>query len=146
MLTGFGLEEPYVDELLLHFEARHGGAREFALKQRVLLLRTAQGVPVDVALAGLPLEERVIERSSMWHLDDAHELRTCSAEDLVVYKAFAGRGIDWFDIDGVLMRQGTKLDTKLIIRELTPLAELKEQLEIVDELRKRIEQQLPERH
>ncbi len=146
LLTGFGAEEPYVDELLLHFEARHEGAREFALRQRVLLLRTAHGVPIDVALAGLPFEERVIERSSMWHLDDTHELRTCSAEDLVVYKAFAGRGIDWFDIDGVLMRQGTKLDTKLIIRELTPLAELKEQPEIVDELRKRIEQQLPERH
>ncbi len=79
----------------------------------------------------------------MWHLDEAHELRTCSAEDLVVYKAFAGRGNDWFDIDGVLMRQGTKLDTKLIIRELTPLAELKEQPEIVNELRKRIEQHLP---
>ena len=33
------------------------------------------------------------------------------------------------------MRQGEKLDTDLIVRELTPLAELKEEPEIVERLR-----------
>ncbi len=64
LLTGFGAEENFVDRLLTAFEPRRSDAREFALRQRVLLLRDAHGVALDVALAGFPFEERTIERSS----------------------------------------------------------------------------------
>ena len=53
-------------------------------------------------------------------------LLTCSAEDLVVLKAFAGRDKDWLDIEGVATRQGKALDERLILREIGPLLELKE--------------------
>ena len=52
-----------------------------------------------------------------------------------MHKAFANRFLDWADIERILMRQGEKLDTDLIVRELTPLAELKEEPEIVERLR-----------
>jgi hypothetical protein len=55
-------------------------------------------------------------------------LRTCSAEDLVVLKAFADRPQDWLDIEGVLVRQGRSLDRAQVIDELLPLLELKEEL------------------
>jgi hypothetical protein len=32
-------------------------------------------------------------------------IRTCSAEDLIVYKAFADRPRDWVDVKGILLRQ-----------------------------------------
>ncbi len=50
-------------------------------------------------------------------------------------KAFAARPLDWNDVRGVLVRQGTKnLDWPCIDRHLTVLAELKEQPEIVTQL------------
>jgi len=53
-------------------------------------LEAASGVPIDVSLGGIPFEERVVERSSAWDVGGDEPLATCSAEDLVVLKAFAG--------------------------------------------------------
>lgn len=67
-------------------------------------------------------------------------IRTCSAEDLIVLKAFAGRPKDWLDVEGVIVRQTGKLDWRYICDQLAPLAELKEEPEIMDELaRRRVE-------
>ncbi|MFN7140814.1 MAG: hypothetical protein ACK4UN_15870, partial [Limisphaerales bacterium] len=38
LLTGFGGEVPFVDEMLAHFQPRYERARDFALRNRVLLL------------------------------------------------------------------------------------------------------------
>ena len=40
-------------------------------------------------------------------------------------KAFAGRALDWHDIEGVIIRQGRQLDEELIWSELLPLLDLK---------------------
>ena len=126
LLTRFD-DAPFVDPLLAAFTARRPDAREFALRQRVLLLQHPSGLGVDIALGGLPFEEASIARSTLWHAAEDCELRTCSAEDLIVHKAFAARAKDWLDIEGILTRQGTKLDLPLIERELTPLLALKEE-------------------
>lgn len=134
LLTGFGGEEPFVDALLAHYQPRRPDARAFALQRRVLLLQTTEGVGVDVALGALPFEERAVARSSLGELLPGIWLRTCSAEDFVVMKAFASRDRDWLDLQGVLIRHGTKLDWPLILQELRPLVELKEAPEIIDQL------------
>ena len=66
---------------------------------------------------------------------------TCSAEDLVVHKAFANREQDWADIERILMRQIKRLNVDLIFKELRPLLELKEAPEIEDRLRKMMEKE-----
>ena len=53
-------------------------------------------------------------------------LRICSAEDLIVQKAFADRLQDWADVDNVLRRRRDSLDWDHIERELQPLCELKD--------------------
>ena len=126
VLSGFGREAEFVDALLAAYRARIPDGREFALQRRVVLLEAASGVPIDVSLGGIPFEERVIERSSPWDISLAEPLATCSAEDLVVLKAFAGRDKDWLDIEGVVVRQGDRLKTSQVLRELEPLLELKE--------------------
>lgn len=126
VLSGFGPEADFVDALLAVYRTRISEGREFALQHRVLLLEAASGVPIDVSLGGIPFEERVIERSSAWDLGLAEPLATCSAEDLVVLKAFAGRDKDWLDIEGIVVRQGDRLKTAQVQRELEPLLELKE--------------------
>ena len=87
MFAGFGEEQRFSDVLLEHFEARISDAAAFAQERRVLLLRSNKGVGLDVALAALPYEALVIQRSSYFDYPPDIPLRTCSAEDLVVLKA-----------------------------------------------------------
>ncbi len=135
LLTGLGGEEPFVDALLAAFAARREDARDFALRYRVLLLRAANGVPLDVSLGAMPFEERAVERSSPFHVGEDRSLQICSAEDLIVFKAFAARDKDWLDVEGVALRQAGKLDEPLVWRELTPLLELKDSPETTTRLR-----------
>jgi hypothetical protein len=93
---------------------------------------------VDIALAGLPYEARVVGRSSPWDLGSSLSLQTCSAEDLLVMKAFAGRDRDWADVTSILERQGRRLDLDLVRRELAPLLAAKESPESMQELERRI--------
>jgi hypothetical protein len=134
LLTGYGSEEQFVDQLLTDLLPRRADARDFAVRHRVLLARTKSGVDVDVALGALPFEERSVTRASLWRLDDATQIVTCSAEDLIVYKVFAGRDRDWDDVRGVLARQHGKLDWNVIRDELPPLLDLKEAPEAMTRL------------
>jgi hypothetical protein len=134
VLSGFGAEAEFVDALLASYRGRMPDAREFALQRRVLLLESAAGVPIDVSLGGIPFEERVIVRSSPWEIGVGQPLVTCSAEDLVVLKAFAGRDKDWLDIEGVVSRQGERLQRPTVLRELPPLLELKEDMRALGRL------------
>jgi hypothetical protein len=129
VLTGFGNEARYIDELLAAFESRVDNARDFALAHRVLLLYGPARVPADVALGAMPFEERAVERALPYNVGQGQSILTCSAEDLIVFKAFAGRDRDWLDVEGIILRQAGSLNAGLVWRELTPLLELKEDLE-----------------
>jgi len=63
-------------------------------------------------------------------------LITCSAEGLVVHKAFARRELDWSDVERVLKRQHGKLDLAQIRTELKPLLELKGEAQASQKLEK----------
>jgi len=135
LLTGFGEEEVYVDELLLQYAGRLPDAKGFALQNRVLLVKHSSGVGIDIALGALPFEESVVDRSVMIEMESGCSVRICTAEDLIVMKAFANRAIDWHDVRGVMVRQGSaKLDWIYIKTELAPLCEAKEEPEIIDRL------------
>jgi len=125
LLTGFGEEKKFVDALLEEFGPRRPDAADFALRHRVLLARTSEGVDIDIAFGALPFEYRSVARASAWQVRESVTLTTCSAEDLVVHKAFAGRGRDWDDLESVLIRQHAKLDLSQIRTELKPLLDLK---------------------
>jgi hypothetical protein len=137
LLTGFGGEAVYIEKLLQQFEGRISNAADFALAQRVLLMRAPSGVGLDIALAGLPFEESAVARASLFTYPPNVPLRTCTAEDLIVMKAFANRARDWVDVEGILVRQTAKLDWTYIRYHLQPLAELKEAPEIMEDLEKR---------
>jgi len=137
LLTGFEDEESFIQTLVSRFEPRIANAVKFALDHRTLLLRAKSGVGLDIALGGMPFEETAVERSSMFEYSGGANLRTCSAEDLIIMKAFANRAKDWIDIEGIMIRQSGKLDWNHIVRELGPLAELKGKPEIMDDLEKR---------
>lgn len=140
LLTEFRNEETYIHPLLEKFTSRIPDPIDFARKNRVLLLSASNGVSVDISLSGLPFEEQMIKRSTPFLFSSDCSLITCSAEDLIVLKAFADRPRDWMDVEGIIIRQGNSLDFDYIIKQLTPLCELKEAPEIVDRLESLITQ------
>jgi hypothetical protein len=135
LLTRFVDDEKWTDFLLSRFKPRYPNAKHFALEKRVVLLHASNGTGLDVALAALDFEVNCVTRSSLWRSKKNIALRTCSAEDLIVHKAFASRQRDWLDVETILMRQGRKLDVGLIFRELEPLVALKEEPAILERLR-----------
>lgn len=134
LLTGLGTEETFVDELLSNYSARIPDPRSFALQHRVLLLQSSGGIGIDISLGMIPFEERTVARASRYEFLPGVSLLTCSAEDLIVLKAFADRGRDWLDVEGILIRQKGLLDWNYILSELTPLVNLKEAQDILTHL------------
>jgi len=137
--TSFVGEENVIDTILAAFPSRISRAKEFALNNRILLLTASNGVGADVSLGGIPFEKQVIERGTSFEFSAGFVLRTCSAEDLVVLKAFAARDKDWADVRWILEKQKGKLDVQYIKHHLFPLAELKEEPEIIGRLEKMLD-------
>lgn len=126
LLCPFGDEIAVATRLAALVMPRIEGAVEFAAESRVFLAQASGGVPVDIAFGAIDFELRCLDRASVFDFGGGISVMTCSAEDLVVMKAFAGRGKDWLDIEGVILRRGPSLDWALIERELAPLLTLKE--------------------
>jgi hypothetical protein len=137
LLCGFGREQEFITPLLAGgFSGRISDAAAFALRHRVLLLNSRNGVPIDIALGALPFERLAIERSSLFTFEPGCALRTCSAEDLLVHKLFSFRAGDLLDAKGVVSRQHAHLDWDYVETQLAPLAEVKGQPEIMNEFRR----------
>lgn len=91
---------------------------------------------LDVSCGGFPFERAAGDRARKVQVIPGVRLRLCTAEDLIVYKAFAGRAIDWMDVESIIAKQQRKkLDWRYIHAQLKPLAELKEEPQIVEKLK-----------
>ncbi|MBN2129573.1 MAG: nucleotidyl transferase AbiEii/AbiGii toxin family protein [Sedimentisphaerales bacterium] len=134
LLAEIGSEQWYVDKLCEAYSGRVQDARAFALQHRVLLLQSEDGIPLDIALACFPYEETMIRRATDFEFTQTARLRTCSAEDLIIVKAFADRTRDWADIESIITRQRDSLDLAYVKRQLEPLCELKESPAILERL------------
>jgi hypothetical protein len=122
---GFGNEENIIKIILDKFKGRIKDAYEFAKQNRVLLVTASNGTP---------FEDSMIERASYFHFLADTNLITCSAEDLIITKAFANRPKDWLDIEGIISRQKGNLNKDLIFTNLSLLVEAKEDTTIISKL------------
>jgi hypothetical protein len=134
LLAGFGGEGDFIDRLLAAYQGRIENAGAFARRHRVVLLRTTGGVGIDVSLGGLPFEESMVSRATVFSFGPGLDIRTCSAEDLIVLKLFASRPLDIRDAEGVVIRHGDQLDWRYVEEQLRPLAEVKQEPEILSTL------------
>lgn len=132
VFTGFAGEEPLVDAVLASFAGRGPHARAFALERRVLLLRASNGIDLDVSLAGLPFEAEVLSRASEYEFAPEVVLRTCSAEDLIVYKMIAARPQDIDDVESVLFRQFGRLNLLIVRAWLGEFAQVMEATDFLE--------------
>lgn len=134
ILCTFGDEKELAQEILQRYQSRIENPIQFAIQARILLLQDSRKNKIDLSIGGLDFEQRIVDRSSAWGVQGGGQIRTCSAEDLVILKAFASRDQDWIDVKNVLIRQAAKLDRDLIRQELAPLVALKEEPEILKRL------------
>ena len=135
LLTGFGNEKIFIKKLLSNFETRISGAEEFAMENRIILIKSSNGVPIDISLGGIDFEKEMIKRADYFEFLPQCSLKICSAEDLIVQKAFAGREKDWMDIKGIIIKQ-KELNWEYIILQLEPLCEIKGGQKVMDKLLK----------
>jgi adenylosuccinate synthase len=135
VFMGLGDEEKFIDELLQMFPARLPDARQFAIENRVLLVNSPGGIGLDISCGAFPFEASAVSRAKKVQVIPGIRLKLCTAEDLIIYKAFANRPIDWLDIEGIIAKQSAaKLDWIYVFGFLKPLAELKEEPDIVETL------------
>jgi len=107
-------------------EARVSDAAEIARERLVLLLRhLASGVTVDLSLGWLQFERDAMERATTVDLDGVR-VSVATAEDLVVLKAVAWRGIDRSDITELIVRHHADMDFQRIRTTLTQFFEVLE--------------------
>ena len=124
MLTGFGDESGFISEILRVFRPRMADAAEFASLNRVLVVETASGVPIDISFGALPFEDEMIKRTKRITVLPGVNAPVATAEDIVIMKSIAGRPQDVKDIEGILAGQSERLDLDYIRYWLGDLAEL----------------------
>jgi hypothetical protein len=134
VLTGFGGEDRVIETFLANYAARLPDSREFARRNRILLLSTQSGTGIDVSLGALPFEELLTSRATDFTFAPGVDLRTCSAEDLIVMKLFASRPLDIRDAEGIAIRNRRQLDWHYIEEQLRPLAEVKQEPDVLKTL------------
>jgi hypothetical protein len=129
VLVPMGKEIEGLGKILSFFPARISDALGFALKHRVCLVKSSEDYEIDISL-GIPgYEEEVIRRAVDYDLGGGHLIRICSAEDLIIHKAVAGRPQDLADIESIIIRQGKRLDVGYIrqwLGEFSRLLEIEE--------------------
>jgi len=107
---------------------------EFAKRTYVMPIQVTDSVTADLSLAILPYEQQALERAVMVDIGGVR-VPMCRPEDLVIYKAISEREKDWFDIEGVLNRQGKALDQDYIIEWLNQFADALQRPELVQRYR-----------
>ncbi len=115
-------------------EPRISQAEDFARQNRVLLLRhTSSQTNIDISLGILPFEQEMVERSVVYAIDDALNIRLPTPEDLIIMKAIAHRPKDLLDIQG-LVQKHPKLDRKRIQDWVLQFADVLERPELWDDI------------
>lgn len=131
VLADFGEELTLLQGLLQRFPSRDPHPRKRAELGRLALLTASNGVKIDLSFAAFPFECEVLERASAWQIAPEITIRTCSAEDLVIYKLVAARPQDLVDVTGVVHRQGTRLDVERVRAWGRIFADIKEDPELL---------------
>jgi hypothetical protein len=132
VLVDFREEGTMLRALLSAFRSRdpHSGPR--AELGRLVLLTATNGVELDVSFAAFPFEIEALQRASDWQVTPEVALRTCSAEDLIVYKLVAARQIDLHDVQSIVTRQHAALDVDRVRLWGARFAEITERPELLD--------------
>ena len=118
-----------LDALGPAYRSRTGDPEGFTVRTRVLPLRHAGGVQIDLIFALLPFEEEAVRRAVEVAIAGV-PVRVCTPEDLVLHKIVSKRDRDRQDVEEILRRRRASFDRSYLDPRVHELAILLEQPEI----------------
>lgn len=137
-------KESHVFEVLDDYlESRVGDSGEIFSVGRMYLGVSPKGKQVDISIGYTPYERRMMARAVDQDYGLVAPLHICSAIDLTVMKAVAGRLRDWADIQRIIQRSGETMDWDLVYTELTPLLAMAGRDEHLTRLKKMVDEEYP---
>ncbi len=116
--------------VLGRFPERQIGLPQHLRSSFVIHIWAMPDVAVDLLMSVFDYERQAIARAVDATIEGI-PARVCTAEDLIIHKAIANRTQDWMDIEGVLLRQGNKLDLVYLRDWLAQFAEALENPELL---------------
>jgi hypothetical protein len=122
----------FVRLITAHFPSRSADPLAFARRTRMVLITASNRVDVDISLALPGYEDDLFARAVDEEIAPGKNVRLCSAEDLIIHKAVAGRPQDLHDIQSVVYRQGAKLDVTYIRRWLKEFGDILDNPDITE--------------
>jgi len=105
------------------YTARTGNPEAFVARTRVLPLRHAGGVQIDLIFALLPFEDEAVRRAISVNVGGV-PVRFCTPEDLVLHKIVSERDRDRKDVEEILRRRRETLDRDYLDPRIHELATL----------------------
>ncbi len=116
--------------VLGRFPERQTGLPQHLRSSFVIHIWAMPDVAVDLLMSVFDYERQAIARAVDATIEGI-PARVCTAEDLIIHKAIANRTQDWMDIEGVLLRQGNKLNLVYLRDWLAQFAEALENPELL---------------
>ena len=113
-------------------------AEDFAQRSRVLLMRHKEsGINIDISMGLIPFERDAVSRKKNESAFGI-EIPLPSPEDLIIFKAIAGRSQDVEDIKNIVARY-SNLEKKRILSVVREFADVLESQDLYDNIKKLLE-------
>lgn len=101
-------------DLLDDFTPLNADPDEAFRRHGIAFFQDPSGTRIDVMLAETVFDETAVGRARSVELQPGLAVRLCSPEDLIVYKMVSIRTQDRVDVEGIIRRQGERLDDRYV--------------------------------
>lgn len=111
----------FYDLITRRFPERGTNAPPHLQDSHIIYVWAMPNVAVDFLVSIFDYEQQAVERATAISIEGV-SVRVCTAEDLIIHKATANREKDWIDIEGIVIRQGSKIDQRYVTKWLKQFA------------------------